>query len=69
LHIDKDQGLSSWMPSFCAIWPKQSKYKPIKNAGQNRIFSPLGIEARFIENLLSQGLEDDALCFNKRKVP
>ena len=38
----------------------------IKIAGQNRIFSPLGIEAKFIENLLPVGLEVDELHFDKR---
>ncbi len=38
----------------------------IKISGRNRIFSPLGIEAKLIENLLPLGLEDDALHFNKR---
>ncbi len=33
----------------------------IKIAGQNRIFSSLGIEAKLIENLLPLGLEDDEL--------
>ncbi len=33
----------------------------IKTAGRNRIFSPLGIEAKLIENLLPLGLEDDEL--------
>ena len=31
----------------------------IKFAGRNRILSPLGIEAKPIENLLHLGLEDD----------
>ncbi len=38
----------------------------IKIAGRNRIFSPLGIEAKRIENLLSLGLEHDEHYFNKR---
>ena len=38
----------------------------IKIAGRNRIFSPLGIEAKRNENLLPLGLEDDELHFNKR---
>ena len=33
----------------------------IKTAGRNRIFLPLGIEAKLIENLLPLGLEDDEL--------
>ena len=33
----------------------------IKIAGQNRIFSPLGIEAKLTENLLPLGLNDDEL--------
>ena len=36
-----------------------------KIAGRNRIFSPLRIEAKLIENLLSLGLEDGGLHFNK----
>ncbi len=39
---------------------------PPKIAGRNRIFSPLGIEAKLIENLLPLGLEDDELHFNKQ---
>ena len=39
---------------------------PIKIAGRNRLFSPLGIEAKLIENLLPMGFEDDELHFNKR---
>ena len=38
----------------------------IKIAGRNCIFSPFGIEAKLIENLLPLGLEDDELHFNKR---
>ena len=38
----------------------------IKIAGRNRIFSPLGIEAKLIENLAPLRLEDDELHFNKR---
>ena len=37
----------------------------IKLAGRNRIFSPLGTEAKRIENLLPLGLEDDAFHLNK----
>ena len=37
-----------------------------KIAGRNRIFSPMGIEAKLIENLLPVELEDDELHFNKR---
>ena len=36
----------------------------LKIAGRNRIFSPLTIEAKLIENLLALGLEDDELHFN-----
>ncbi len=36
-----------------------------KIAGRNRIFSPLRIEGKLIENLLSLGLEDGGLHFNK----
>ena len=38
----------------------------LKIVGQNRIFSPLRIEAKLIENLLPLGHEDDELHFNKR---
>ncbi len=38
----------------------------LKIAGRNRIFSPLSIEAKLIENVLPLGLEDDKLHFNKR---
>ena len=37
----------------------------IKIAGRNRIFSPLRIGAKLIENLLPLGLEDDELHFSK----
>ena len=33
----------------------------IKIGGRNRIFSPLRIEVKLIENLVPLGLEDDAL--------
>ena len=36
-----------------------------KIAGRNRMFSPLGIETKLIENTLPLGLEDDELHFNK----
>ena len=38
----------------------------IKIAGRGLIFSPFGIEAKLIENLLHLGLKDDALHLNKR---
>ena len=38
----------------------------MKIAGRNRIFSPLRIEAKLIENLLPLGLKDDELHLNKR---
>ncbi len=38
----------------------------IKIAGQNRIFSSLGIEVKLAKNLLLLGLEDGELHFNKR---
>ncbi len=38
----------------------------LKIAGRNRIFSPLRIEAKRMESLLTLGLEDDVLHFNKR---
>ncbi len=37
-----------------------------KIAGRSLIFSPFGIEAKLIENLLHLGLKDDALHLNKR---
>ena len=36
-------------------------YSLIKIAGRNRVFSPLGIDAKPIENLHPLGLEDDEL--------
>ncbi len=33
----------------------------IKTSGRNRIFSPLGDEAKLFENLLHLGLENDEL--------
>ena len=51
-HLDKTDGASTSL---------------LKIAGGNRIFSPLRIEAKLIEeNLLPLGLEDDELHFNKR---
>ncbi len=38
----------------------------LRIAGRNRIFSPLRVEAKLIENLLPLGLEGDELHFNKR---
>ena len=38
----------------------------LKIAGRNRIFSPLRVEAKLIENLLPLGLKDDELHFHKR---
>ncbi len=38
----------------------------LKIASRNRMFSPLRIEAKLIENLLPPGLEDDELHLNKR---
>ncbi len=46
---------------FVPFSAKRSNYKH-----NNGIFSPLRIEAKPIENLLSLGLEDDELHFNKR---
>ena len=37
----------------------------LKIWGRNRVFSPLRIEAKLIENLLHLGLKDDELHFNK----
>ncbi len=51
---------------FVPFWEKRSKYEHIKIAGRNRIFSPLGLEAKLIENSLPLGLEDDELHVNKR---
>ncbi len=38
----------------------------MNTADRSRIFSPSGIEAKRIENLLLLGLEDDELHFNER---
>ncbi len=38
----------------------------LKIAGRNRIFLPLRIEDKPIEDLLPLGLDDDELHFNKR---
>ncbi len=55
------------MTSFlCHFEQNGANMSLIKIAGRNRIFSPLVIEAKLIENLLALGLEDDELDFNKR---
>ena len=48
------------MTSFlCNLEQNGARMSRIKIVGRNRIFSPLGIEAKLIENLLPLGLADD----------
>ena len=55
------------MTSFlCHLDQNGASTSPPKLAGQNRIFPPLRIDAKLIENLLPLGPEDDELHFNKR---
>ena len=55
------------MTSFlCNLEQNGARMSRIKIAGRNRIFSPLRIEAKLIENLLPLGLADDEHHFNKR---
>ena len=57
------------MTSFlCHLDKNGASTSLLKIAGRNRIFSPLRIEAKLIENLLPLGLEDDELHFNKRML-
>ncbi len=51
---------------FVRFWAKGGTMSLIKIAGRNRMFAPLRIGAKLIENLLPLGLEDDELHFNKR---
>ena len=65
--VIKSKGLSCRMTCFlCHFEQNRASISLLKIAGQNRIFSPLIIEAKLIENLLPLGLEDDKLHFNKR---
>ena len=58
LHGRNEQVLSYFS---CQFDQNRASMSLIKTAGRNRIFSPLGIEAKLIENLLPLGLEDDEL--------
>ncbi len=55
-----------WQVFLCRFEQNKVGISLIKIAGRNRIFSSLRIEAKLIENLLSLGLKDDELHFNKR---
>ncbi len=56
-----------WMTRFLGHFKEnRASISLLKIAGRNRIFSPLGIEAKIIENLLPLGLEDDERHLNKR---
>ncbi len=52
--------------SLCHFEQNRASMSLLKITGRNHIFSPLGIEAKLIENLLPLGLDDDELHFNKR---
>jgi hypothetical protein len=50
-HIRKDQAFSCWMIySSCQMDKKWANTNPIKNVSQNRIFSPLRVGSKTIEN-------------------
>jgi hypothetical protein len=50
-HIQKDHAFSYWMiSSSCQMDKKWANTNPIKNVSQNRIFSPLRVESKTIEN-------------------
>ena len=51
---------------LCHVEQNGASMSLLKIPGRNRIFSPLRIEGKLIENLLPLGLEDDELHFNKR---
>ena len=55
-----------WQVFLCHFEQNGASMSLINIAGRNREFSPLGIEAELIENLLPLGLEDNELHFNKR---
>ena len=50
---------------LCHFEQNTASMSLIKIAGRNRMFSPLRIETKLIENLVPLGLEDDALLLNK----
>ena len=55
------------MAPMCHFGQYGASMELLKIAGRNCIFSPLGIEAKPIENLLwCMGLDDDELHFKKR---
>jgi hypothetical protein len=50
-HIRKDHAFSCWMiSSSCQMDKKWANTNPIKNVSQNRIFSPLRVGSKTIEN-------------------
>jgi hypothetical protein len=50
-HIRKDHAFSCWMiSSSCQFDKKWANTYPIKNVSQNRIFSPLRVGSKTIEN-------------------
>ena len=50
-HLRKDQAFSCWMTcSSCQMDKKWANTNPIKNVSQNRIFSPLRVGSKTIEN-------------------
>jgi hypothetical protein len=50
-HIRKDHAFSCWMiSSSCQMDKKLANTNPIKNVSQNRIFSPLRVGSKTIEN-------------------
>jgi hypothetical protein len=50
-HIRKDHAFSCWMiSSSCQMDKKWADTNPIKNVSQNRIFSPLRVGSKTIEN-------------------
>jgi hypothetical protein len=52
-HIRKDHAFSCWMiSSSCQVDKKWANTNPIKNVSQNRIFSPLRVGSKTIENEL-----------------
>ncbi len=67
ISTDKDPGLRIESFAIIKLRGVTTKYKIlIKIVNRNRLFSPLRIEAKLIENLLPLELEEDALDFNKR---
>jgi hypothetical protein len=57
-HIRKDHAFSCWMiSSSCQMDKKWAITNPIKNISQNRIFSPLRVGSKTIENEPPLGLK------------